>query len=477
MPSQHLVEMVSVGRPDRAELRAATMVLAAVFAACLFGIYTRPVGFLASVWPANAIMLGLLVRVPAAARPLGWVAGAVAYLAADLLTGSSLLKAVLLNGANLAGIGSAYLLYRRLPVETVRLRQPVSVFYLILAAGIGAAVAGAVGGVVNPILFDGPVLEGWAFWFAAEFVNYVAILPVILSAPPLAEILATRLTARLRSILPAAALALSCLAATLIGGPGAIAFPVPALLWCGLSYQVFPTTILTLLFGLWSLVVIAGEYAAASAIGYEGMALISVRLGASLLTLAPITLSSVMQSRNELLAKLRHLASFDQLTGASNRNAFLDEAQSRIDSGRVPYAVLMIDLDHFKAVNDRYGHAVGDSVLVGFAARIRGCMRPGDLFGRLGGEEFALVVGDCAPAAAVHVAERIREAVAGEPVSVCGGRAVPLTTSIGLVAVTEPGAGSIDDLLARADAALYRAKAGGRDRWELDEPRRVGLAG
>ncbi|HMN85752.1 MAG TPA: diguanylate cyclase, partial [Bauldia sp.] len=84
---------------------------------------------------------------------------------------------------------------------------------------------------------------------------------------------------------------------------------------------------------------------------------------------------------------------------------------------------------------------------------------------------------DCAPAAAVHVAERIREAVGGEPVSVCGGRAVPLTTSIGLVAVTEPGAGSIDDLLARADAALYRAKAGGRDRWELDEPRRVGLAG
>lgn len=115
-----------------------------VFYACLFGIYTRPVGFLATLWPANAVMLGILLLRPDSARASGWLAAAAAYLAADLMTGSDLTKAVLLNLANLVGVGTAYAICVRLPPNTVRLRQPGSMLYIALASAAGAAAVGVV---------------------------------------------------------------------------------------------------------------------------------------------------------------------------------------------------------------------------------------------------------------------------------------------------------------------------------------------
>lgn len=285
-----------------------------IFLACLFGIYTRPVGFLATLWPANAIMLGFMLLRPKAAGASGWLAAGVAYLAADLLTGSNLSKAVLLNLANIVGVGMAYIICARLPPYAIRLRQPGSVLYIALASAAGAGAAGVVGSIVNPILFGGGSISGSLFWFATEFVNYVVILPVILSWPssgkltwPFGKVIPDR--AELASpaaptVLPVVALVLSCMAALAIGGPGAVAFPVPALLWCGLVYPVFPTAVLTLLFGCWSLIAISIGYLTTGTGAADEMTLVSIRLGASLIALAPVTLATVMQSRNELIGML-----------------------------------------------------------------------------------------------------------------------------------------------------------------------------
>lgn len=453
--------------------KAALLLGMAVFLACLLGILTRPTGFLASLWPANAIMLGLMLRIPSMARPAGWLCAALAYMAADFLTGSGFAKAAILNGANLAGVATAWLLYARQPADVVRLRHPAAMLHLVLACAAAGVVAGIIGGFANPFLFDGTAMGGWVFWFSAEFVNYVAILPVILSAQPIRQ--ASRSMAAqalpaipLRAVLPGLALMASCLAVPIVGGPGAIAFTVPALLWCGLSYAVFPTALLTLASSSWVLVMISDGFMDAL-VGMDEMVLVSLRLGVSLIAVAPIMVSCVMQNRNALLARLQHLATHDVLTGASSRGAFQDAARILLRDSQAPVGVMMLDLDHFKPINDNHGHAAGDMVLTAVAGRVRHCLRTDDLFGRLGGEEFAVVVGAQSPQDMLAVAQRIRETIAATPVLLSDGTVVSVTVSIGIVIVAQARDCDIDTLLAAADTALYRAKDAGRNQVVLGD--------
>ncbi len=157
-------------------------------------------------------------------------------------------------------------------------------------------------------------------------------------------------------------------------------------------------------------------------------------------------------------------AAKDPLTRVNNRTA-LDETLSREISlahrHGTPLTVLMLDLDHFKSVNDRYGHVVGDHVLKAFVERVAEAYRASDIFFRYGGEEFTLVLRNTDLPGAACLAERIRESVESRPMDTDAG-SVPLTVSIGVSELRE------DDqpisLLARADAALYSSKAEGRNR-------------
>jgi diguanylate cyclase (GGDEF)-like protein len=130
-----------------------------------------------------------------------------------------------------------------------------------------------------------------------------------------------------------------------------------------------------------------------------------------------------------------------------------------------PAAVLLIDLDHFKSINDRFGHAVGDRVLQVFADAVKTNVRTCDLIGRLGGEEFAAVLYNITRDKALIVAERIRVSFA-EAAAEVDGRPVVATVSIGLV-VNQDGPLDVPDLLAKADQALYHAKDRGRNRVEV----------
>jgi diguanylate cyclase (GGDEF)-like protein len=129
-----------------------------------------------------------------------------------------------------------------------------------------------------------------------------------------------------------------------------------------------------------------------------------------------------------------------------------------------PVAVIMADLDHFKQINDRYGHAAGDEVLRQASARMRGVLRDHDGISRYGGEEFLVLLPRTDVDAALVIAERVRAAVASQPVAI-GDQSLPVTLSMGL-ATTADHPAEVDPLIAAADAALYRAKAAGRNRVE-----------
>ncbi len=242
---------------------------------------------------------------------------------------------------------------------------------------------------------------------------------------------------------------------------------MPALLWCALSYSVFSTALLTLLFGAWALSSIALGLLPVDGSGPNAsVALLSTRLGVSLIAIAPLTVACVMAGRQQLLQRLQHLASHDQLTGLLNRHAFHEQAQDSLQqlaSGRQPVALLMLDIDNFKPVNDSHGHAAGDRVLTAFAAISTACLREVDLMGRVGGEEFAILLPGCERAAALAVAERVRQAFAAAELDIGEGRRLRATVSIG-AALAMPAGPQLEALLLAADKALYQAKAEGRDR-------------
>jgi diguanylate cyclase (GGDEF)-like protein len=168
-----------------------------------------------------------------------------------------------------------------------------------------------------------------------------------------------------------------------------------------------------------------------------------------------MTLGFLMMANERLRHHYEKLAATDELTGLPNRRFFL-EAGERL---RRPACVLMIDLDHFSAVNRTFGHAGGDQALVAFAALARRQLRPEDLIARYGGEEFCALLRDVDEPQALQIAERLRAGIAEMPIDV-DSRSFRITASIGLARLEE----DLQAAMRNADAALYRAKALGRNR-------------
>ncbi|HXY58056.1 MAG TPA: sensor domain-containing diguanylate cyclase [Methylocystis sp.] len=178
----------------------------------------------------------------------------------------------------------------------------------------------------------------------------------------------------------------------------------------------------------------------------------------------------VMRRNKQLLdesAKLEVAATHDALTGILNRGAILS-ALDRISSD-ASVGVIMADIDHFKAINDTAGHAAGDEALKEVARRLQAELRPTDLLGRYGGEEFLIVAPTAAEATLGETAERLRAALAAPPITLARGEARNLTASFG-VAFSKNGSMAPRELIAMADSALYAAKGGGRNKVVIAGP-------
>lgn len=201
---------------------------------------------------------------------------------------------------------------------------------------------------------------------------------------------------------------------------------------------------------------------------------VEVSVGSTLVGSEPVHVGILrdITERKEAEWQLQRLATVDGLTGVFNRRAFMEQGEQMLALARRydwPLAVLMLDADYFKKVNDSYGHHVGDQLLRLLAERVGAALRSTDILGRLGGEEFGLVLPETGAQGAAELGQRLLRVVREASLPLEDGGVLRFTVSIG-GATLEAGDGCLDDLFRRADACLYQAKDGGRDRLELALP-------
>ncbi len=448
-------------------LRPFLLLAAVAGGGAVIGLLTR-LTFSVAFWPANALLVGIMLRAPSLYRPSGLAGAFAGFVAVDMLFGRPLELSAFFAIANIAGVLAAMTALRRLDPADLRLERAHAVLRIFACLIPACFVAAMVGAVLVVVEFDGSVAQTFMTWPASELVNYLVVLPVLLTLrhpdaqpPRLAR----------HPWWPAIALLLSCVAAVQFDGPGSIMFPMPALLLCALTYPVATTAVLTMLLGTGCLITIGLGMVAIGQDMEIPRLVLSVRIAVAFLVIVPLTISSATAVHDALLRQLRDAADHDGLTGLLNRSAFERQLEERL-GGTLPasggLALLWLDIDHFKAINDRYGHPAGDAVLRAVAATIDASCRAEDLSARLGGEEFALALATHDASASAVIAERLREAIATLVVD-WHGTAIRATASIGAFHLdrwpVDPPA-----LLRGLDEALYRAKHGGRNRIEWLDP-------
>lgn len=459
----------SIGSQTIETLLIASGVGILVFLSSLFGIVTRPSGLLASFWPANPLLLGLLLRFPRARQPATWLMAALGFLLADLLFDSPLV-AFSLSLGNLISVAIGYALLSRLSKEDLALLRPESIIYLFVGCVMVASLVASIGCWINLWLFGRDLWQGWKNWFSSELMNSLAFLPLILSWPKGSwrfEQLYIRRSQDRQIHLSLVALVLALILSIVIGGPGVVAFPLPALLWCALNMNVFATSIINMFVSGILVVSLGLEWIDISSIGPYDSIMLSFRFGITLMTMGPIAVACNTAANNERLNQLYYSATRDTLTGALLRAEFIQQANAmlqKLSAEQRSVAIMMCDLDHFKHVNDNYGHAKGDEVLVDFARTVRSSLRETDLFGRLGGEEFVILLPNVSEPNSLIVAERIRSNFERFWLSDANDEPnLKVTTSIGIFYTNRVNA-SLQDMLFAADCALYQAKSSGRNR-------------
>ncbi|MCU4677414.1 diguanylate cyclase [Catenovulum sp. 2E275] len=439
--------------------------------AALIGIYTRPLDLLANLWPANAILLGIFLRFPSTQTPLHLCFAFIGFVIADMMTGSTLEKTLLLTTGNLVSVCSGIIFTRKYLDNFDSLLKTRSILNLIIVALVSSAAAGICGMFIYPYLFNGAVSDGWIFWFVSELVHYIAFLPFILAFPKSFKTFNLKKAGDisfLTLMAPALSVLFLCLLVVLIDGPGMVAIPVLGLLWCALSYRIFTTALLTLFFCLWTFSAVSFGYITLPLTLSTWGELMALRFSVAVISLVPIIISSFMQIKRQEISKLAYAANHDSLTGAFNRHAFMESLNQKFtDKPTNSIALLLSDLDHFKSINDQYGHPSGDAMLKHFYQICRSKVRSDDVIARIGGEEFAVILIGQDKTTACIIADRIRQSFAESELELENGQKLNATTSIGIV-YSEQNIHP-EELIQQADLALYRAKENGRNRVESYE--------
>jgi diguanylate cyclase (GGDEF)-like protein len=422
----------------------------------------------ATFWPGAGLTVAVLLLRPRSEWRYHLTAVAIAEIAVDATAGYSVSVAVGWAVANTAEpLVAAWLLTRRGPWPRDLVTRSDLVRFVLAAFVAGPLAGAAIGTLVGAVVAGDAWLPRLPRWFVGDAIGVLVVAPALLALRRPASWRPTG-----RAIAWSSGLVLTSLVAL---GPWEFAGDA------GLPFLTVPMLIvIAVLFGTrgaaGGVLVVAIVVEAVTADGrgafaddgtFHGVVIAQMFVAMSAVTAHTVAaLTSELVTRDELEGRLRALALRDSLTGLANRRLLferLDLASRRLTRHRGVLALLFIDLDGFKAINDNFGHAAGDGVLVDAAQRLRAAVREQDTIARLGGDEFMILAEDLTTAAdAGALAERVVAAFE-EPFAVAGQR-VHVTASIGIAARSEPVVDA-DAYLSRADQAMYVAKRRGGSRF------------
>lgn len=451
-------------------MRLYTFVFAALCVLVVAGLAADPLFAPVWLWPADAVLVGVLVRYQIITCPLlCWpLIGAVLVLGHVFWVGSWGEAAIFALGHGVP-MYVAWVMLVRVNVLGA-LRKPESTVRLLIA-GLFAAVVGVAVALVLDLSFSNLDAQGRGTvnGLLGQWLGYCILLPAVFLLPGFDERRGGFRSGRfsvsgtLTLLAPMAVLCLGLVLYFTVRGPGAVAFLSPGLVYGVFVYQPRTTVRLNLIVTMIALVVPdwLGLFT------NDIWSMVSLQIGLLLLIGMPLLLSSVMTARNDLIAALNVALDHDELTDALSRSAFIrgtHEYLQRLPAAKHGNALMMLDIDHFKALNDNHGHTAGDIALQEFSRVIKAALRPGDLFGRLGGEEFGIVLPDTSLQDCLVAAERLRRAVESIRLYYDSDEPLQISVSIGAVHTSQAPRATLNELIEIADGAMYEAKRGGRNR-------------
>ncbi|MDR3433117.1 MAG: diguanylate cyclase [Rouxiella aceris] len=436
------------------------------------GISLRPFDALSIFWPVNAILLGFLIRYPSYDKSYQFFVMYLAMVLADYTTGNSINNAININVANIIYlVVTRALLLMRVPGESHR-RTLQALIRVFPASFAGAACCALWGAAVSTPYNEDSFLAGLISWFTEQFSTSILFLPVMLSIPKRKNIDEFNQIIRRNNLFPLLSLAIALPSAIMVGGGGSLIFPLPALMWCAITYPLFVTSCLTLMVGAAEIMLVSVNILhIQGAVVFTVLdSLTSARLGIAAMAISPLIVAISQTSTVKLLSRLTQRADFDYLTGTLTRGGLYERLNYLSDAktlkGYFRGAVMMIDIDNFKKINDAYGHSVGDQVLINIVAHIKSCLRSDILVCRMGGEEFLVVMFDLSPLGALTIAERIRHTIEVSPLDIHG-ESLDVTVSIGVEFIGGKGESALAEVInhgiEQADMQVYRAKRQGKN--------------
>ncbi|HEY7924602.1 MAG: MASE1 domain-containing protein [Burkholderiales bacterium] len=428
------------------------------------------------VWPPTGIALAALLVLGYRVSPAIWLGAFLANLAT---TGSLVSSAGIAVGNTAEALAGAWLVNRfaggRHAVE-----RSADLFKFAVLAAVSTSISATLG--VLSLSADGFVQPGthgavWLTWWLGDLVGALIVAPLVLlwSADW-----------RLRFSPVRAGEATALLLAVLAGGlvmfggflpPFPLTFlALPLLLWPAFRFGSREAVTVAALLGV---IAVAGTLRGVGSFagGSPNHSLLLLQSFMGVSTLTALAVAGEVAERKRLEARLSHLADYDSLTDVLSRRRFQEQLEQQLADTRrygTPAALLFVDMDDFKSVNDRFGHAAGDKVLANVAALLRGRLRDSDSLGRIGGDEFVVLLPHADREQAETVAAQLLMTIATQP-TVLGETEIRSAASIGIELLSNDGQ-TLEEVLAHADDAMFAAKAAGHNTFRVYDPEGAGAA-
>ncbi|MGE8538174.1 MAG: MASE1 domain-containing protein, partial [Acinetobacter sp.] len=314
------------------------VIVCVVLLCCFIGIATRPLEYLALLWPANAALLAIFLRFPHLNNLGGWLGAFSAFMFADLVTGNSLLQSLFLTFSNLIStiVSLFFIRYFKINYKYYNTGYTfVHLFGISAFAGCLASAAFAVATLPhlpNSFMTKDNLWIDFGLWWTGEMVNYIVVLPLVLAFPRIKDmqyLLKNRRQKRhhFSYFLPAATVVLCVIITNIFSGPGALLYPLAALIWAALTYRLFSMTLINAFVIILTYYSLTQFYATNHATLADSTIYISLRIGLFMLALSPLILCIISQNRNELFKRVLYLANHDSLTRTMNRHFFFQKGE------------------------------------------------------------------------------------------------------------------------------------------------------